>query len=380
MTDARRRSSSSTTCRRTSGCSRRCSRRAATRSSPPTSGREALERARRCEPVDLVLLDIVMPEMDGYEVCRALRADPATAFLPVVMITASGEQEKLAAIEAGADDFVTKPFDQAELLARVGSLLRIKRYHDTIERQAAELAAWNRRARAARAGAGRRARAAGPAAALPLAAARRADRLVRRRVVPGEPPPRDHRRLLRPARLHRLRRDRRARGRDGGARRVPRGARRPRPPLRGHARALHRRRADGLLQRPAARARTRPQRAVRMAVAMRERVDAARRGVAPPRPRPRLRRRHRPGPRDARPHRLRGPLGLRRDRHRHEPGRAAVRRGGAAADPDQPARPRRPPRTSIVADSVGELDAARASRGRCAPTTSSDSTRRGPAR
>jgi class 3 adenylate cyclase/CheY-like chemotaxis protein len=106
------------------------------------SGREALELVGRT-PVDLVLLDIVMPEMDGYATCRALRADPVTAYLPVVMITASGEQEKLAAIEAGADDFVTKPFEQSELLARVRSLVRIKQYHDTIERQAAELAEWN---------------------------------------------------------------------------------------------------------------------------------------------------------------------------------------------------------------------------------------------
>jgi class 3 adenylate cyclase len=107
------------------------------------SGEEALERVV-AEPVDLVLLDILMPGMDGYAVCRALREDPATSYLPVVMITASGDQEKIAAIEAGADDFVTKPFDQAELVARVGSLLRIKRYHDTIEAQAAELAEWNR--------------------------------------------------------------------------------------------------------------------------------------------------------------------------------------------------------------------------------------------
>ncbi|HEV3495343.1 MAG TPA: response regulator, partial [Actinomycetes bacterium] len=107
------------------------------------SGAEALARLRET-PVDLVLLDIVMPEMDGYEVCRRLRQDPATAFLPVVMITASGDQERILAIEAGADDFVTKPFDQAELLARVRSLLRIKRYHDTIEAQAAQLAEWNR--------------------------------------------------------------------------------------------------------------------------------------------------------------------------------------------------------------------------------------------
>jgi adenylate cyclase len=107
------------------------------------SGREALAMVA-AEPSDLVLLDILMPEMDGYEVCRALRAQPQTSFLPVVMITASGAQEKIAAIEAGADDFIAKPFEQAELLARVKSLLRIKRYHDTIETQAAELAAWNR--------------------------------------------------------------------------------------------------------------------------------------------------------------------------------------------------------------------------------------------
>jgi class 3 adenylate cyclase/CheY-like chemotaxis protein len=107
------------------------------------SGPEALQRVKERHP-DLVLLDILMPGMDGYEVCRRLREDPATAFLPVVMITASGDQEKRRAIEAGADDFVTKPFDQAELLARVRSLLRIKRYHDTVERQATELADWNR--------------------------------------------------------------------------------------------------------------------------------------------------------------------------------------------------------------------------------------------
>jgi adenylate cyclase len=106
------------------------------------SGEEAL-RLMNTEPPDLVLLDIFMPGMDGYEVCRQIRQQPATAFLPVVMITASGDQEKRRAIEAGADDFVTKPFDQAELVARVKSLIRIKRYHDTIERQTEELTAWN---------------------------------------------------------------------------------------------------------------------------------------------------------------------------------------------------------------------------------------------
>lgn len=107
------------------------------------SGAEALARVAS-DPVDLVLLDILMPEMDGYEVCRLLRDGESTRMLPVVMITASGEQEKTKAIEAGADDFVTKPFDQAELLARVRSLVRIKRYHDTIQAQRAELEAFNR--------------------------------------------------------------------------------------------------------------------------------------------------------------------------------------------------------------------------------------------
>jgi class 3 adenylate cyclase len=68
---------------------------------------------------------------------------PGFEFLPVVMITASGEQEKVRAIEAGADDFISKPLNQGELLARVASLARVKRYQDTIERQSAELARWN---------------------------------------------------------------------------------------------------------------------------------------------------------------------------------------------------------------------------------------------
>ncbi|MGI8551190.1 MAG: adenylate/guanylate cyclase domain-containing protein [Dehalococcoidia bacterium] len=107
------------------------------------SGIEALQKVTEAAP-DLVLLDIVMPRMDGYEVCRRLREDAASRLLPVVMITASGEQEKIKAIEAGADDFINKPFNQAELLARVKSLLRIKQYQDTIQSQAAELAEWNR--------------------------------------------------------------------------------------------------------------------------------------------------------------------------------------------------------------------------------------------
>ncbi len=97
-----------------------------------STGRTGLERAAADAP-DVVLLDIMMPGMDGFEVCRALRADPHTRAVPVIVLTSLQERtDKLRALQAGADDFLSKPVDRAELLARVGSAVRAKRLYDEL--------------------------------------------------------------------------------------------------------------------------------------------------------------------------------------------------------------------------------------------------------
>lgn len=96
-------------------------------------GQEALDHALD-EPPDLALVDIQMPRIDGLTLCRELKSNPRTRFVPIVIVTAlDSEEEKLKAIEAGADDFVSKPYNAVVLLTRVRSLLRIKQLHDEVE-------------------------------------------------------------------------------------------------------------------------------------------------------------------------------------------------------------------------------------------------------
>lgn len=108
-----------------------------------TSGAEALATIGSSDP-ELVLLDVVMPGMSGFDVCREIRANPELGFLPVILVTAlDSTEDRVKGIEVGADDFLTKPVDMHELLARVKSLLRIHELFETVQRQTAELKDWN---------------------------------------------------------------------------------------------------------------------------------------------------------------------------------------------------------------------------------------------
>jgi adenylate cyclase len=106
-------------------------------------GEEGLAAARQHTP-DLILLDVMMPKLDGFEVCRRLRADAAFPFTPIIMVTAMADsKDVIAGLEAGGDEYLTKPVDHAALAARVRSMLRIKRLHDQVETLAAEVKEWN---------------------------------------------------------------------------------------------------------------------------------------------------------------------------------------------------------------------------------------------
>ena len=103
------------------------------------NGQEGLDTVRDTSP-DLVLCDVIMPRVNGFEFCRRLRADLETRLTPVVLITGlRAQDDRVQGIEAGADDFLSKPFDEVELLARVRSLLRVKSYTDELERAEAAL-------------------------------------------------------------------------------------------------------------------------------------------------------------------------------------------------------------------------------------------------
>ncbi|HZF06003.1 MAG TPA: response regulator [Patescibacteria group bacterium] len=106
-------------------------------------GEEALATAHATHP-DLILLDIMMPKLDGIEVCRRLKSDRDFPFTPIIMVTAMSDTKDLVAgFEAGGDDYLTKPVDHQALGARVRSMLRIKALHDTVQAQTRELAQWN---------------------------------------------------------------------------------------------------------------------------------------------------------------------------------------------------------------------------------------------
>jgi adenylate cyclase len=107
-------------------------------------GEETLALAREHHP-DLILLDVMMPKIDGIEVCRRLKADADLPFMPIILVTAKADsKDVVAGLDAGADEYLTKPVDQAALVARVKSMLRVKELTDQVRAQAADLAQWNR--------------------------------------------------------------------------------------------------------------------------------------------------------------------------------------------------------------------------------------------
>lgn len=112
-----------------------------------SNGQEALEKVYQ-DPPHLILLDVMMPLMDGFEVSRRIRGDSTLPYIPIILVTARGEtQDKVEGLDAGADDYLTKPINFPELEARVRSMLRIKKLQDELDRQNRELEQVNERLR-----------------------------------------------------------------------------------------------------------------------------------------------------------------------------------------------------------------------------------------
>src|SRR4029077_2370875 len=106
-----------------------------------SDGAEAWEAARR-DPPDLIISDVMMPHVDGYELCRRIKEDPATAAIPFVMLTAKADLTmKIEGLNRGADDYLVKPFSPGELRARGGPLLRLRSLHAELEKRNGELQA-----------------------------------------------------------------------------------------------------------------------------------------------------------------------------------------------------------------------------------------------
>jgi putative two-component system response regulator len=107
-----------------------------------SNGEDALQVAPQLDP-DLILLDVNMPDLDGFEVCKRLRADPATREIPIIMVTALNDREsRLRGLDAGADDFISKPYDRMELRTRVRTILRVNRYRRLMEERDHRKRAW----------------------------------------------------------------------------------------------------------------------------------------------------------------------------------------------------------------------------------------------
>jgi class 3 adenylate cyclase len=106
-------------------------------------GEDALRKTTAFDP-DLILLDIMMPKLDGIAVTKRLKADTSLPFIPIILLTAKADlKDVIAGLDAGGDDYLTKPFDHGALMARVRSMLRIKELHDEVQKKTEELALWN---------------------------------------------------------------------------------------------------------------------------------------------------------------------------------------------------------------------------------------------
>ena len=301
------------------------------------NGREAIA-VLAAEAIDVVLTDIEMPEMDGYGLLRHRSGDDRLKTIPFIVISGVDEMDSIVAcIKLGAEDYLPKPFDPGAAARPPRGVPR----PEADDRRAARVEHAPQRA-------GRREGARGRAAQRCCGASSRpqfAEAIAAGGDVdPRQPPPRDHGAVLRPARLHLVRRDGRARRGHGGAARVPPRRRPDDLRARRHHRPVHRRRHAGVLQRP--RAARRPgvgRRAAGDRDAGPHRRPVA--AVAPARPRPRPRHRHRRRLRHLRRDRLRGPHRVHGDRHRREPRRARVRHGARRSGSSSPTASTRPSTT-----------------------------------